>query len=96
LGQSTFGGLGGTKSSISSFATPGSNTIRGLSSKPVKPFGAAEEPSSDVEGDDEDGNDDDGSDDEGSEKSKQADQGKRFNFAPQECKLITQSEMISY
>ena len=83
LGQSAFGGLGGVNSNLSSFATPGTSTITGLSQKPAKPFGAAEE--EDRDEDDEDGDDEAGSDDEETGKSKSIEVVKPFKV--QECKF---------
>jgi Ran-binding protein 3 len=87
LGQSAFGGLGGNKSGLSSFATPGSSTISGLSSKPARPFGAAATNNKDESDDEDEGevNDDETTEKTETGKSKQ-DQEKRTNFVPTEGK----------
>jgi Ran-binding protein 3 len=63
LASGGFGGFSAPKSGVSSFATPGTSTITGLSQKPARPFGAAgDEKSDDEEEDgDEDGAENDGS-----------------------------------
>ncbi|KAF2662427.1 hypothetical protein K491DRAFT_709794 [Lophiostoma macrostomum CBS 122681] len=67
-----FGGLNAPKSGISSFATPGTSTITGLSQKPARPFGAAGDEKSD---DDEEDEDEDGDENEGSGEPGEARQG---------------------
>ena len=72
LGAGGFAGLGGAKSGVSSFATPGTNTITGLSQKPARPFGAAGDEKSD---DEEEGGDEDGDENEASAESGEATEG---------------------
>lgn len=83
LGSSAFGGLGGAKSSLSSFATPGASTIKGLS-KTERAFGAAGNHESEEEDDGSDDNDDTQEND-GSEKTKPTETTKRVNLTPLEC-----------
>lgn len=88
LGQGGFGGLGGSKGGLSSFATPGSSTISGLSSKPARPFGAAATGNKEeADGDDhQEGDDNDDASENGETvKSKPAHE-KRPNFVPTEGK----------
>jgi Ran-binding protein 3 len=72
LASGGFGGLNAPKSGISSFATPGTSTITGLSQKPARPFGAAGDEKSD---DDEEDEDEDGDENEGSGEPGEARQG---------------------
>lgn len=72
LASGGFGGFGAPKSGVSSFATPGTSTITGLSQKPARPFGAAGDEKSD---DEEEGEDEDGAENEGSGEPGEAREG---------------------